>query len=91
MDLATIVPFMLGPNITGSVFNTTVRSVGIILGGYGAFSQESPMTTGTLDSPYMSATYSPSVQFSASSSHSSYTNSGKVYPLSLSLNYIIKC
>lgn len=31
------------------------------------------------------------VDFDANKSNSTYTNSGKVYPLSLALNFIIKC
>lgn len=56
----------------------------------GAFSKiDTTVTQATLTQNAVSSTRLTS--FNASNSNSVYTNSGKVYPLSLALNFIIKC
>ncbi|WP_164954450.1 hypothetical protein [Succinivibrio dextrinosolvens] len=80
---------MLGPNITGDLQG--IRGDGG-LGGSGAFSLTSwhayrydgySSSGGGKDSGYF--------PFSAQKSSSIYSPGGHVYPLSLALNFIIKC
>ena len=75
---------MLGPNITGSIKNFAmhITSSGAFYAGAN-YSAWNP--TGTTDNE---AVY---IYFDASRSDSTYTTNGNVYPLSLTLNYIIKC
>lgn len=84
---------MLGPNINGSFkLSANVGSFGYYFDSpSGAFSN-SGSTTGhnkVTNSP-VTETRNLGQTFSANSSNSIYQNSGKVYPLSLALNFIIK-
>lgn len=69
------------PNITGAIDSNATAATGAFYMG-----DETPYRTSPTD-PYGSAVK----YFDASRSNAVYTNSGKVYPLSLALNFIIKC
>ncbi|SFJ73861.1 hypothetical protein [Succinivibrio dextrinosolvens] len=82
---------MLGPNIKGyfSVKNNT-QFLGITSGAFNIV-QASDSSTERVNASVVSA-YTPNrTQLNASLFNSTYTDSGKVYPLSLALNFIIKC
>ena len=61
-----------------------VNSASVQTGAFGKGSSFSTVITNTSATGY-------TLTFSASKSNSIYTDSGKVYPLSLALNFIIKC
>lgn len=83
---------MLGPNITGAMEHQTGEKI-ITLG-------QNDGKSGALGAQFKtmqyaqstgSGTYAYRLEFDASKSNRTYTNSGKVFPLSLHLNYIVKC
>ena len=85
------------PNITGStgakkntvdVFTDVTESLMTNEGALRAINNGSTVTSITNGSN--SGTWCNKIVFNASSSNSIYTDSGKVYPLSLALNFIIK-
>lgn len=90
MDLATIVPFMLGPNIIGRFASKlNVGGESIVWSPTGAFYQDEPDgSTSTVASSNTGKWRF--MNFNATGYNQVYTHNGKVYPLSLALNYIIK-
>lgn len=76
------------PNISGSVGRLQGMANTNTLNANGAFSHDT-VTHGQANS-WGTAGNSFMISFNASSSNSTYTDNGKVYPLSLCLNYIIK-
>lgn len=74
---------MLGPNITGKFSGGQYKVAS------GATSQH---TTNAAAFTSHSASFTmENYDFNASESNAIYTDSGKVFPLSLHLNYIVKC
>ncbi|WP_074837930.1 hypothetical protein [Succinivibrio dextrinosolvens] len=76
---------MLGPNITGSS-SDFYQFIDAIDSGALRNELTRSATNGTVTSDFGAHT----LYFDAKSSNSIYTDSGKVYPLSLALNFIIK-
>lgn len=76
------------PNINGYINNlsTTFATVGPTQHGAMTWTGNQQIYYGNLGSPL----YTGTLEFSASNSNAIYTNSGKVRPLSLALNFIIK-
>lgn len=75
------------PNITGSAERNIVDNVTSIYSGALAITSPERVMQFTSGGNTMKRT---TLQFNASNSNSIYTDSGKVYPLSLALNFIIK-
>ncbi len=79
-------PVTFGPNVTGNTspyISTGTDNSGALY----------TITGGQYFSYYGGSTIAnkASINFDASCSNSVYTDSGKIYPLSLALNFIIKC
>ena len=80
---------MLGPNMTGQVTQMMVRSTSTQTynGIVSSVEVEQGSVYGTSGALGGQAS---KINFNANNSNSIYTDSGKVYPLSLALNFIIK-
>jgi hypothetical protein len=76
------------PNINGEQINMVSGSNQAIVVGSGALTSTLQWATGY--APSGSGSGMRTLSFDASKSNSIYTDSGKVYPLSLALNFIIK-
>ena len=78
---------MLGPNILGNNGINYVAGAGFRSGSGALTSKNSQnyATSGLIDRKSFELT------LNAHNSNSIYTDSGKVYPLSFALNFIIKC
>lgn len=74
------------PNIQGEISPVCLAPTGSIT-QTGAFADSYALS---LQNAIGSASYSATVDFKASNSNSIYTDSGKVYPASIALNFIIK-
>lgn len=81
-----ILPIMLGPNITGVISNLDGYSGRNV--GSGAFYNGSIYSAWNPDGGNDGNAIR--MYFDASRSDSTYTTNGNVYPLSLTLNYVIK-
>ena len=83
------------PNINGSVWRSSEGGVGNVSPFHGLSSQSGALSFSTgsyggMDASGASAQRANRITLNAHSSNSVYTDSGKVYPLSLALNFIIK-
>lgn len=78
------------PNINGNLYSkpNSIGSGAQPAGAFSMYTDGNQTETASVQSP-LSA--SRRWNFAASNSNSTYTNNGKVYPLSLALNFIIKC
>ena len=81
-------PVTFGPNVDGYITTGLTNTIGVIRGSTGAFTasiaRKYPnVTAGTVDSYER-------IYMNLGSYKSVYTDLGKVYPLSIVLNYIIK-
>ena len=78
------------PNINGNLYSKP-NSIGSGSQSSGAFSMYTDGDQTETASVLSQRSASRRWNFAASKSNSTYTNNGKVYPLSLALNFIIKC
>lgn len=79
------------PNINGTGESRALTNDSIMFGGIsGALSSQSKSVGSAYGATMVNVATISDLTFNANSSNSVYTNSGKVYPLSLALNFIIK-
>lgn len=78
------------PNITGNIrVSANYQGTALYMSASGAFSSLGSGTIANISSSSQSGQYG--AELNLNRSNVIYTDNGKVYPLSLALNYIIKC